>query len=74
MVTGILFLSFVAFLALKVPVSAAMGASSIIALWLGNYPLPSLPQFMGYSVMSYTLMAIPFFIFAGAIQIGRAHV
>jgi tripartite ATP-independent transporter DctM subunit len=42
-----------------------MGLASLLALWVGDYPLMSLPHYMGTGVMSYTLMAVPFFIFAG---------
>ena len=65
MVTGVLLLSFLVLLLVKVPVSIAMGLASMLALWLGDYSLASLPHFMGTGVMSYTLMAVPFFIFAG---------
>lgn len=65
MVTGVLLLSFLVLLLVKVPVSIAMGLASMLALWLGGYNLASLPHYMGAGVMSYTLMAVPFFIFAG---------
>lgn len=65
MVTLALMLIFLIFLLLKMPVSIAMGLSSTIALFIGDYPLVSLPHNMGTGVMSYTLMAVPFFIFAG---------
>ena len=65
MVTSILMLTFLGLLLIRVPVSIAMGLASIVALWVGDYPLMSLPHYMGTGVMSYTLMAVPFFIFAG---------
>ena len=65
MVTAILMIGFLVLLLMRVPVSIAMGAASIIALVVGDYPLMSVPQWMGSGVMSYTLMAVPFFIFAG---------
>jgi TRAP-type mannitol/chloroaromatic compound transport system permease large subunit len=65
MVTIVLLLSFVGLLLIRMPVSIAMGLASLLALWLGDYPLMSLPHYMGSGVMSYTLMAVPFFIFAG---------
>jgi tripartite ATP-independent transporter DctM subunit len=65
MVTAILMLTFLGLLLIRVPVSVAMGAASVVALWVGDYPLMALPQYMGQGVMSYTLMAVPFFIFAG---------
>lgn len=65
MVTSILMLTFLGLLMIRVPVSLAMGLASALALWIGDYPLMSLPHYMGFGVMSYTLMAVPFFIFAG---------
>ena len=65
MVTLVLMLSFLVFLLIRVPVSIAMGLASTLALWVGDYPLVALPHNMGTGVMSYTLMAVPFFIFAG---------
>ncbi|MFC1798820.1 TRAP transporter large permease [Thermodesulfobacteriota bacterium] len=65
MVTVVLFVCFIILLMMKVPVSISMGTASLIALLIGDYPLMSLPQKMGNAVMSYTLMAVPFFIFAG---------
>jgi tripartite ATP-independent transporter DctM subunit len=65
MVTAVLMISFLVLLLIRVPVSIAMGMASIIALWVGDFPLMTLPHYMGTGVMSYTLMAVPFFIFAG---------
>ena len=65
MVTLVLFICFIVMLFIRVPVSISMGASCLLALWMGDYPLMALPQKMGGGVMSYTLMAVPFFIFAG---------
>ena len=61
----LLIVTFVLLLMLGVPVSVSMGLSSLLIIWLLNYPLMSLPQQMTSGVMSYTLMAVPFFIFAG---------
>ena len=65
MVTIVLLTTFLILLLLKFPVSVAMGISSMIALYIGDYSLLIVPQVMGSGVMSYTLMAVPFFIFAG---------
>ena len=65
MVTVVLLISFLILLLLKLPISIAMGISSLIALYIGDYSLLIAPQVMGSGVMSYTLMAVPFFIFAG---------
>lgn len=68
MVIAILMGSFLVLMMLKVPISIAMGLSSLFALMAGNYPLTALIQFMGQGVMSYTLMAVPFFVLAGYIM------
>ena len=65
MVTLILLLSFLILLLLKFPISIAMGIASLLALFVGDYSLLIAPQVMGSGVMSYTLMAVPFFVFAG---------
>ena len=65
MITAVLMITFVCLLLIRVPVSVAMGLASVLALWLGDYPLMAVTQWMGQGVMSYTLMAVPFFIFAG---------
>jgi len=64
-VTAVLLITFLVLLLFRMPVSIAMGLSSLLALWIGDFPLMSLPHYMGTGVMNYTLMAVPFFIFAG---------
>jgi tripartite ATP-independent transporter DctM subunit len=59
------FAAFVLFLILGVPISIAIGASSIIAcLWLG-YPLLVIGQKMVSGLDSFLLVAVPLFILAG---------
>lgn len=61
------FLSFIALLILKTPISMAMAMSSLVGLVIAGVPLTTIPQWMAHGVHSYTLMAIPFFIFAGGV-------
>ena len=61
------FLSFVALLILKTPISMAMAMSSLVGLVIAGVPLTTIPQWMAHGVHSYALMAIPFFIFAGGV-------
>ncbi|MDR0656315.1 MAG: TRAP transporter large permease [Treponema sp.] len=59
------FLAFVLFLIMGVPISIAIGASSIVAcLWLG-YPLMVIGQKMVSGLDSFLLVAVPLFILAG---------
>jgi tripartite ATP-independent transporter DctM subunit len=59
---------FVLLVLVNVPVSAAIGAATIVGLVTGGYDLLSLPQHMAAAVKSIELMAIPFFIFAAALM------
>jgi tripartite ATP-independent transporter DctM subunit len=62
--------SFTIFLILRVPVAAAMGLSGAIALLSSdmNLPLAVAPQRIFVMLDSTSLLAIPFFILAGAIM------
>lgn len=65
----ILFGSLVVFLLLGIPVSFCLAmASTFAVLASGQIPLANLAQKMFRGVDSFTLMAIPFFIFAGNIM------
>lgn len=54
---------------LGVPIAFAMGLSAIIAIWLSGIDLSIIPQRMMYSVNSFPLMAIPFFMLSGELMI-----
>lgn len=51
------------------PIAFAMGLSSIIAIWLSGIDISIIPQRMMYSVNSFPLMAIPFFMLSGELMI-----
>ena len=52
----------------KMPVSFALGASSLLVLAFGGYNLVTVPQFAFSGLDSFALLAIPFYIFAGVIM------
>jgi len=65
-----LIVSFVAFLVFRVPVAAAMGLSGALALLTSgmHIPMAVVPQRIFVLLDSTSLLAIPFFILAGAIM------
>ena len=54
---------------LGLPIAFAMGLSSLIAIWLSGIDISIIPQRMMYSVNSFPLMAIPFFMLSGELMI-----
>lgn len=65
----ILFLGFIVIIVLGAPIAIALGASSMIAIYMGtNLPLLLVPQRMYAAADSFPLMAIPFFMLAGALM------
>ena len=64
--TIILFVSFVLFLIIRVPVSFSLLGSSILAcIYLDPKFISSVFLRLGDGVQSFSFLAIPFFIFAG---------
>jgi tripartite ATP-independent transporter DctM subunit len=62
-------LVFLALLALGVPVAFTIGVAGLAGLaWSGEYPLAIIVQQIYQSVDSFVLLAIPLFIFAGALM------
>lgn len=69
--TVVLLASFMIILFLGVPVSLAMGISTLCAFIAdGNIPLQVLPQRFFSGIDSFSMMAIPFFILAGNLMTG----
>lgn len=65
----VLFATFVVLLILSVPVSYALGLSSLAALlYKGGIPVTILAQRMFTGLDSFPLLAVPFFILAGALM------
>jgi len=65
MITGTLLVVLVVFMALRFPVSIAIGIAAVVALLMADLPLDVLPRIMIDSVDSYALLAVPFFVLAG---------
>lgn len=65
MITATLLVVLVGLMALRVPVSIAIGIASLIALLMADFPLDVVPRMMTDSVDSYALLAVPFFVLAG---------
>lgn len=67
----LLFVVFLCFLALTVPVAFAIGMTSLVILMvLGNIPLVVIVQRMFVIIDSYSLLAVPFFMLAGELMEG----
>jgi len=65
----LLFASFVIIIILGAPIAVSLGLSSMTAIYLGtNLPLALIPQRMYAAADSFPLMAIPFFMLAGALM------
>lgn len=65
---AILAISFIVFIICKMPIAIALSASTTLTLLYIQVPVMTLVQQMSKSVDSFSLMAIPFFIFAGEIM------
>ena len=65
MITGTLLAVLVVLMALRIPVSIAIGVAAVVALIMADLPLDVLPRMMIDSVDSYALLAVPFFVLAG---------
>ncbi|WP_319560489.1 TRAP transporter large permease [Marispirochaeta sp.] len=68
MIPSILFSSLLIFLLLRVPIAAALGLSTALAVLQADLPLTLIVQRMVVSNDSFPLMAIPFFILAGNVM------
>ncbi|MEW8973558.1 MAG: TRAP transporter large permease [Tissierellaceae bacterium] len=65
----ILFVSFIIIIMLGAPIAIGLGLSSMLAIYFGtNLPLVLIPQRMYAAADSFPLMAIPFFMLAGALM------
>jgi len=69
MLIAALVISFIAFVAIGIPIAFAMGAASVTFLMLeGRLPLALIAQRLFAGIDSSPLMAVPFFIFAGLLM------
>ena len=60
-------------LCLGVPIYLIFLASTVVALWTSGVPPTMIPQNIFGSIDSFTLLAVPFFIFAGELM-GRGGI
>lgn len=67
-VAGLLFLIFAILLLLNVPIALSLGLSSIVAMIAAGTPMIMLPMNVYSSIGKFTLLAIPFFVFAGNVM------
>lgn len=65
---AILLISFIVFVVCKMPITIALASSTAITMFYLKIPAMTLVQQMSKSINSFSLMAIPFFIFAGEIM------
>ena len=69
MTSALWFLFFILLIALGVPIAAALALAVFLAIMItGAYPLLIIPNMMHTGIDSYTLLAVPFFIFAGKLM------
>lgn len=61
----LLLLTFVALLAIGVPIAFAMLGSALLAIWIDGLPLSIFAQRINSGVQSFPLLAVPLFILAG---------
>ncbi|MGP4061063.1 TRAP transporter large permease [Halobacillus litoralis] len=60
---------FLILMLLSTPIAVAIGLSSFIAMYQANIPIDSFARTMFSGIDSFSLMAIPFFIFAGDLML-----
>lgn len=65
---AVLFGSFFLFLVLEFPIAVALALSSIVTLLAAGLPITMLPAIVYSSLTNFTLLAIPFFLLAGALM------
>src|ERR1044072_712735 len=66
---------FVALILLSMPIVFALGVAGVAGLWLGGYPMQQLSSALVSGSQSWVLLAIPAFVFAGALmeRCGMSH-
>jgi len=65
MTSALIFILFLLFMVLKLPVAVAIGLATYISYVVGGFDLIMIPQQMAVSTQSIPLLAIPFFLLAG---------
>jgi TRAP-type transport system large permease protein len=67
--SSLVMFAFFALALLGMPIAFALGMAALVGTWYGNIDWTMLPQRMMYSVNSFPLMSIPFFMLAGELMI-----
>ncbi|WP_366554120.1 TRAP transporter large permease [Aquibaculum sediminis] len=62
---ALLLLTFVALLAIGLPIAFAMLGSAMLAIWIDGFPMTVFAQRVSSGVQSFPLLAVPLFILAG---------
>ncbi len=65
MLSALILIIMVALMALRVPVSIAIGIAALIALTIADIPLSVIPRMMVDGLDKFALLAVPFFVLAG---------
>ena len=65
---SILFVTLITFFLLNIPIALFIGSATLLTLMLGQIPPTVLVQKMFTAMDSFPLMAVPFFILAGALM------
>ena len=65
MISATILVIMVLLMALRVPVSIAIGIAALIALVMADIPLSVIPRMMVDGLDSFALLAVPFFVLAG---------
>jgi len=65
MISLLLIIALLTLIVSKTPISIAMGLASLFAAWAGGYPIHLIPQGVFKGAVTWSLLAVPFFIIAG---------
>jgi len=69
MALTVLWISFIILMFLRCPIGFSMGISCLFYFLLaGRYPLQVMAHQLSSGIMSYTFLAIPFFVLAGSLM------
>ena len=64
----ILFFSLILLICIGAPISVAMGGAIFLVFLIGNYPFYIMPQILISTASKWSLLAVPFFMFAGGLM------
>src|SRR5271167_1021085 len=75
MILAVTVLVFVVLLVLSLPIVFCLGVAGVVGLWVGGFPLQQLGSSLIAASQSWVLLAIPSFVFAGALmeRAGMSH-